>query len=153
MADNTIVISAVDRSIVQVNGITGADREKTIVALSVGDTFVPTTTSADLKFFFDTELINDSVLGIAGFTIVAFGLFLVAFWDSPSENGAVIATGGIIVSFFAIYPYLISLTDWRNALTEEAEALMHASIGMNKCLKSVMVLFMIILVSLIEWAW
>ena len=33
-----------------------------------------------------------------------------------------------IVAFFARNPYLISLADWRNIVTEEADALMHASV-------------------------
>jgi hypothetical protein len=40
MADNTIVVSAIDRSTVQVNGLTKVSREKVILALSVGDGFV-----------------------------------------------------------------------------------------------------------------
>ena len=33
-----------------------------------------------------------------------------------------------LVAYFAINPFLISLTDWRNIVTEEADALMHASV-------------------------
>ena len=33
-----------------------------------------------------------------------------------------------LVAFFAINPFLISLTDWRNTVIEEADALMHASV-------------------------
>ena len=33
-----------------------------------------------------------------------------------------------LVAYFSINPFLISLTDWRNTVTEEADALMHASV-------------------------
>jgi len=35
---------------------------------------------------------------------------------------------------FSVNPYLLSLVEWRNAMNEEAAALVHASKGMNKAL-------------------
>ena len=39
MADNTITVSAIDRSKVQVNGLNNVSRDKAILALSVGEDF------------------------------------------------------------------------------------------------------------------
>ena len=51
LADNTIVVSAMDRTKVRVNGVIDVDREKCILALSVGDQFQYKSTIADLSFF------------------------------------------------------------------------------------------------------
>jgi hypothetical protein len=60
-------------------------------------------------------------------------------------------TAGSIVAYFCVHPYLLSLVDWRNAMTEEAEALLHSSKKMNKILKSLMALSLILIISTIEW--
>lgn len=152
MADNTIVVSAIDRSKVQVNGLNNVDREKCILALSVGDEFHYNSTSADLKFFFDVEVSNNGALfGVAAFTVFAFGLFLASFWDSSSTQGALIIVAASIIAFFCLNPYLLALVDWRNFMTEEAEALLHSSKATNKALKSFLTLTLILIVSLVEW--
>lgn len=51
LADNTIVVSAMDRTKVRVNGVIDVDREKCILALSVGDQFQYKSTIADLEVF------------------------------------------------------------------------------------------------------
>lgn len=109
------------------------------------------TTAADLHFFLDTELLNDSVITVVAFTILAFGLLLASFWDSSHDNGALIMVGGTVVSFFSVYPYLITLPDWRIYMVEEAEALLHASPQMNKICKAVLTTILIVLVSLVDW--
>jgi hypothetical protein len=152
MADNTIVVSAIDRSTVQVNGLTKVNREKAILALSVGDDFVHKGSSADLKFFFDVEVVNNgAILGVAAFTIFAFGMLLATFWDSSQDAGALVIVAASIIAFFCLNPYLLALADWRNFMREEAEALLHSSIGMNNALKSLLTLLLIVVVSLIEW--
>ena len=152
MADNTIVVSAIDRTKVKVNGLNNVDREKCILALSVGDEFHYNSTSADLKFFFDVEVANNGALiGVAAFTIFAFGLFLASFWDSSSTQGALIIVAASIIAFFCLNPYLLALVDWRNFMSEEAEALLHASKSTNKALKSLLTLTLILVVSLVEW--
>lgn len=152
MADNTITVSAIDRSTVQINGPSKVDREKAIMALSVGDEYQYHASWDDLKFFVDVEISkNQALLGVIAFTVVAFSLFLATFWDSSPDSGPLTIVAGSIISFFSLNPYLLSLVDWRNYMSEEAEALLHASKGMNKALKSVLTLFMILIVSLIEW--
>jgi hypothetical protein len=45
----------------------------------------------------------------------------------------------------------MALVDWRNAMREEAEALVHSSKGMNKFLKTILTLVLVVLISLIEY--
>lgn len=152
MADNTIIVSAIDRSNVQVNGMTKVNREKAILALSVGERFVYKGSSADLKFFFDVEVTNNGALfGVAAFTIFAYTFFLATFWDSGSNSAALVIVAASIIAFFCLNPYLLALADWRNYMGEEAEALLHSSKGMNKALKCILTLFIIVIVSLAEW--
>merc|ERR1712232_1060092 len=56
MADNTITVSAIDRSTVQINEKNKIDREKAILALSVGNDYKYEASMADLKFFFGVEV-------------------------------------------------------------------------------------------------
>jgi len=56
-----------------------------------------------------------------------------------------------IVAFFAINPYCVSLTDWRNTMTEEASALMHSSVQMNLFLKSLVVMALLIVISIMAY--
>jgi ABC-type lipoprotein export system ATPase subunit len=152
LADNTITVSAIDRTKVKVNSREQVDREVTIVALAVGDEYTYEVSNADLKFFLDTEVYsNQALLGIAVFTIFAFSLFLLTFWDSDEDNDASIVIAGSLVAYFCINPYLLALVDWRNAMSEESEALLHSSKGMNKNLKSLVTLTLIFVISLIEW--
>jgi energy-coupling factor transporter ATP-binding protein EcfA2 len=151
MADNTIVVSATDRSTVQVNGLTKVVRDKVILALCVGDSFAHETSSDNLKFFFDVEVNNSAVAGMAIFTVFLFTLFLVTFWNSGREFGAMVIVAASIVSFFSINPYLLALGDWRNHMQEEAEALLHSSIRLNNTLKSLLTLVLVTMVSLVEW--
>ena len=53
-----------------------------------------------------------------------------------------------IIAFFCINPYLIALADWRDFMTEESEALMHASVETNKALKSCLTLALLFLISI-----
>ena len=54
-------------------------------------------------------------------------------------------------SSFCVNPYLMALVEWRNAMNEEAAALVHASKGMNKALKTVLTISIIFIVSWIEF--
>jgi hypothetical protein len=152
MADNTITVSAIDRTKVQINHREAVDREKAILALSVGDEYVYTANQGDLKFFVDVEILhNGAILGIAGFSVFAFGLFLATFWNSNESSAVLVLIAGGIIAYFAINPYLLSLVDWRNYMSEEAEALLHASKSMNKLLKTLLTMSMICIISLIEF--
>jgi ABC-type lipoprotein export system ATPase subunit len=152
LADNKITVSAIDRSTVRVNDREKIDREKAMLALSVGDEYVYKATSADLKFFFDVEIASSGALiGVGAFTIFVYTLFLAAFWDSATENAAFVLVGGGIISYFCLQPYLLSLPDWRNFMTEEAEALMHASKSVNKALKSILTIVLLVVISVVQF--
>jgi hypothetical protein len=152
MSDNTITVSAIDRTKVRVNSREEVDRELTIVALAVGDEYAQDPSNADLKFFLDTEVYsNQALVGIAVFTIFSYCLFLLTFWDSDEKNAASVVIAGSIVAYFCINPYILSLVDWRNAMSEESEALLHSSKGANKILKSLVTLALVFVISLLEW--
>jgi len=153
MADNIITVSAIDRTTIQLNDrATMVNREKAIHALSVGDEYIYAASSADLKFFFDVEIAsNGSLLGIGIFTTFSFSLFIATFWDSQEESQALVLVAGGIIAFFCINPYLLSLVEWRNAMSEEAEALVHASKGVNKTLKTLLTILLVFTISLIQY--
>lgn len=152
MADNVITVSAIDRTKVKINDIAQVDREKTIMALSVGNDYHYESSNADLKFFLDVEIWNNGGLkGVIAFTAFAFLLFLASFWDSNSESAALVLIAGGIIAFFAVNPYLLSLVDWRNFIAEESEALMHSSKGMNKLLKTLLAISLVFCISLVQF--
>lgn len=169
MGDNTITVSAIDRATVKVNAKESVDRETCLMAVSKGTDFEHTTSSADLKFFFDVELFSNGALGgVAGFTTFAMTLFVISYNNSSSFKGAYIDDLGLahpaslgsealvlvaiqIIAYFCINPYLLALVDWRNFMTEEAEALMHCSIRMNKTLKTILTLTILLIISCIAF--
>ena len=152
MADNTITVSAIDRSMVQINGKAQVDRSKVILALSVGEQYQYNATWDDLRFFYDVEVAkNGALIGVAAFTVFAFGFLLATFWDSARTSGPLVIVAASIIAFFCLNPYLLSLVDWRNFMTEESEALLHSSKTTNKVLKTLLTLILILIVSLVEW--
>lgn len=152
LADNTITVSAIDRSNVQINGKDKVDREKAIIALSVGDNYVYKATWADFKFFIDVEVIsNGGLMVVAAFTIFYYALFLLTFWGSAIESDALVVLAGGFIAFFCLNPYLLTLTDWRIFMHEEAQALLHASKGMNNFLKTLLALALLFIVSIIQY--
>lgn len=72
-------------------------------------------------------------------------------WNSQPGSEALVLVALQIISYFSINPYLISLCDWRNFMTEEAEALMHSSVEMNKALKSFLVLALLLMISFVAF--
>lgn len=152
MADNTITVSAIDRTRIHVNKMEGVSREKAILALAIGDAYDYKGSWDDLRFFLQVEVIdNGALLGVAIFTIFAFTMFVATFWDSAEENAALVLVAGGIIAFFCLNPYLLSLADWRNFMNEEAEALLHASKDMNNLLKTLLTLFLILIVSVVQF--
>ena len=152
MADNVLTVSAIDRSKVKINNREHVDREKAILALSVGNDYHSGANNSDLKFFFDVEVWNSAALkGIFFFTMFTFLLFLVTFWDSKTESASLVLVGAGIIAYFAINPYLLSLVDWRNYVAEESEALLHSSKATNKLLKTLLTMVLIFLISLLEY--
>ena len=82
MADNTVIVSAIDRTKVKINEKEGVDRDTALLAMSIGDEYTQNSNNQDLKFFLDVELSkNGGVFGIAGFAVFSFGLFLLTFWN------------------------------------------------------------------------
>merc|ERR1712226_1495685 len=133
--------SAINRNVVKVNEMEGVDRQRAIFALSIGDEYMYKSTLEDLHFFLNVEIWNNSALmGIAMFSIICFALFVATFWDSSTDQAALVLVAGGIIAYFCVNPYLLSLVDWRNAMEEEAEAL-----------KTALTVTVIFLVSLAEY--
>lgn len=152
IADSILKVSAVDRGKVAVNDSL-FDRDTSIHAISEGNAYEHKLKNADLWFFIDTEILRSPQIGASlGFTFFAMAFFLISYWDSSPASEALVLVALQIIAFFAINPFLISLTDWRNLITEEADALMHCSVDMNLALKSVVTLLLLIIVSLISFA-
>lgn len=116
LSDNVITVSALDRQNVSINSMKKVDREMAVTAMGMGKRFENSTSSEDLKFFFDVEVKGSAALmGIFGFTTFCTLLFLMTFWDSTpgSGNEALVLIAVQIVAYFCINPYLLSLVDWR----------------------------------------
>jgi hypothetical protein len=150
MANNTITVSAVDRSIVRINE-REVNREKAILALALGERYTYASSGPDFKFFFDVEVLSGSLLQILYFAIVTFSLYLATFWDSNEENAPLVLIAGSIIAFFNINPYLLSLVEWRNSMLEESEALVHSSANMNRVLKVILTMSVIFVLSVVEF--
>ena len=152
MADNTITVSAIDRSKVKINGREGVDRELALLAMSIGDEYKHTTNNEDLAFFRRVEFSkNGGILNVVAFAIFAFGLFLLMFWNSSPGSEALILVAASMVSYFTLNPYFLQLVDWRVYMVEEAEALLHSSKSMNKFLKSILTVLLVIVVTLVQF--
>lgn len=82
LSDNTITVSAIDRTKVEINERKGIERDQALIALSIGDNYSYNATLDDLKFFFDVEVRrNQGVLGVVYFALFAYILFIATFWD------------------------------------------------------------------------
>ena len=137
LTDNTIVVSTIKRTKVQVNCCSSICREKAILALSVGGEYEYDHTSyQDYVFFFDVEVwSNRSLLNSVIFTFFLFGLFISSFWNSQPDQAPLVFIGTRVISYFCISPYFLTLIGWRGFIAEEAEALLHSSKSTNKALK------------------
>ena len=94
------------------------------------------TDNQDFKFFLNVELSrHGGIPGVFFFAVFAVGLFLLTFWNSKAGSEPLVLIAGGMVSFFTANPYFLLLTDWRVYMIEEAEALLHSSKTMNRCLK------------------
>merc|ERR1712087_171775 len=146
MADSTITVSAIDRAKVSVDGVAYA-REVALHAVANGKQYAHAAGMQDLKFFLRTELINPDVKGVVGFTVFAMGMFAMSFFNSAAGSEALVVVALQIIQFFSINPYLIGLVDWRNTMVEEAQALMHFSVEMNRALKSIIALSLLLAIT------
>jgi hypothetical protein len=107
----------------------------------------------DLRFFFEVEVFSlaGGIGAVAGFTIFAMTMLILSYWDSAAGSEALVLVGVQIVAFFCINPYLIALADWRTYMTEESEALLHASVNSNKAMKSVLTLILLLVISVVAF--
>ncbi|KAJ1460484.1 hypothetical protein M885DRAFT_509482 [Pelagophyceae sp. CCMP2097] len=150
LADTTLRVSAIDRSTVAVNGAL-ANREHALNAVSSGVAF-DGGVDGGLKFFWETEVAGSGqLIGIMGFTVFAFGCFLLSFWNTSKGYEPLVMVAAQIIAYFCVNPYLLSLTDWRNYITEESEALMHASLQTNMAMKVGLTLMLILIISAVEY--
>merc|ERR1712232_1112641 len=67
--------------------------------------------------------------------------------NSQPGMEALVGVALSMICFFSINPYLIGLVDWRNTMIEEAQALMHFSVEMNRALKSTIALSLLVAVT------
>ena len=105
MADNTITVSAIDRSKVQINGKEGIDRKMTLLAVSIGDGYNYNTSNKDLEFFRNVEFSKKSgILEVAAYVTFAFGMFLLTFWNSKPGSEALILIAAGNLAFFTANP-------------------------------------------------
>ena len=89
---------------------------------------------------------NPTLVGTTVFTSLVYGLFIVGFWDSTEELSALVLVAAGVLAFFCVQPFLLSLADWRFAIKEEAEALLHTSLKLSRVLKALMAILLIIMV-------
>jgi len=152
MADNIIVVSAIDRNSLQINDHAKVDRNMALELMSVGKSFEYSNSTDDLNFFFKVEVASNFQLAVVAlFTIFSMGIFTLSFWDSKPGTEALMITGNLIVAYFCLNPYLLALTDWRVYMIEESEALIHSSKFLNKTLKSILTITLLILIDLLAY--
>ena len=152
MADNTVTVSAIDRSTVKINGKEGVDRELALLAMSIGDAYQHTASNKDLKFFRDVEFSKQGgILTVVFFVVFTYGLFLLMFWDSEEGSEALVLIAGGLITYLCVNPYFLQLVDWRIFMMEEAEALLHSSKTMNKTLKTLLTLGLLFVITLVQF--
>eukprot|EP00584_Thalassiosira_punctigera_P010888 CAMPEP_0172545922 /NCGR_PEP_ID=MMETSP1067-20121228/15753_1 /TAXON_ID=265564 ORGANISM="Thalassiosira punctigera, Strain Tpunct2005C2" /NCGR_SAMPLE_ID=MMETSP1067 /ASSEMBLY_ACC=CAM_ASM_000444 /LENGTH=531 /DNA_ID=CAMNT_0013332759 /DNA_START=130 /DNA_END=1725 /DNA_ORIENTATION=- len=152
MADNTVTVSAIDRSTVKINGKGGVDRAMALLAMSIGDDYKHSTNNSDLAFFRSVEFSrNGGIPNVAAFAVFAFGLFLLMFWNSKPGSDALVLIAGSMVSFFTANPYFLQLPDWRIYMCEEAEALLHSSKSANRLMKTLLTLSLLFVITCVQF--
>ena len=171
IADNVIQISTLDRSIVHIiknnkeqpkkeneeeeSQVIVAERELVLFVLSSsqGEAFqMGMSNHEDFMFFVKTEILNSQALIVcAVLSALSFGIILVTFWNSQPDLAALVLIASGLISLLVITPYILSLVDWRIAMEEEAEALIHSSKTMNRILKAALTVSVVILVSLTQF--
>ena len=153
MADNTVTVSAIDRSKVKINGKEGVDRALALLAMSIGDDYKQSTNNNDLAFFRTVEFSkNGGIPNVVAFAVFAYGLFLLMYWDSKPGNESFVLVAASLVTYFTANPYYLQLCDWRICMVEEAEALLHSSKSTNKVLKTLLTLFFLFVITCTQFA-
>jgi len=150
-ADCTIIVSATDRSRIQVKG-EFFQRVTALHAVSSGTSFASSMSKDELWFFVETEIVSSPHLkGVFGFMVFTMILSILTFWDSDPSSASLLFVAFGLVVFFAIQPYLISLPDWRNCIGEESQALMHSSEWRYKVLKALLTSVVVVIINCISF--
>lgn len=150
ISDNVITVSAIDRTKVSVNDRKSVDRDMVLNAMSLGSEYMRGLSNSDLSFFWQVEVAsNKALLLILVTSTIYYALFIACFWDPAPGGEALVLTGGGLISFFAMQPYLLSLPDWRTINVEEADALLHSSISRNKLLKTLVAASLCVFITVI----
>mmetsp|Transcript_4085 Transcript_4085/g.8396 ORF Transcript_4085/g.8396 Transcript_4085/m.8396 type:complete len:537 (+) Transcript_4085:101-1711(+) len=161
MANNIITVSAVDRSVVQINDLPQpVDRRKAIMALKLGTNYryeqggkEKNAGNKNLHFFMDVEVYSNTVFKTTAYYFLALSfLFVGTFWNSDADHGELILLACVNLTYYHVMPLLVSLTEWRASMTEEAEALMHSSVHVNKMLKTAIIMGFITLIAVAQYA-
>mmetsp|Transcript_2398 Transcript_2398/g.4439 ORF Transcript_2398/g.4439 Transcript_2398/m.4439 type:complete len:637 (-) Transcript_2398:86-1996(-) len=152
MADNTVTVSAIDRTKVTINEDKIVDRNMALLAMSIGDDYKHSANNSDLQFFFSVELSkNGGLLSIIVFALLEYGLYILTFWGSQPGNEAPVVIAASLVAFFVAKPYFMQLPDWRIHMKEEAEALLHSSKTMNKNLKLCLAILVVFTAGVLQY--
>jgi hypothetical protein len=78
-------------------------------------------------------------------------MFLLTFWNSKPGLEALVLIAAGNIAFFTANPYFLQLVDWQIHMVKEAEALMHSSMAMNKLLKRILTLFLLLIITIIQF--
>jgi len=153
MSDNTITVSAIDRTTVSINTRGNVDRKQAILAMSIGDNYSAPKNSNDLRFFYNVEVyMNAGVIEVLGFALFFYALFIPTFWKSkPKYSEPLMIIAANLIGYLCLNPFLLALVDWRDLISEETEALLHSSAPKLKILKTLLTLVLISLISAINF--
>jgi energy-coupling factor transporter ATP-binding protein EcfA2 len=141
ISDNVVTVSGKDRSQVLING-TAVTRQTALTSLTAGDS-KPRNTSfelAEVMCFCKTELLESTFLiQTAVVSVFLRLLYVSAMWNPPTFSEPLLVIMGLIVEILALRPFVESLAAWRECVTEEADALVHSSVQLQKALMCVLV--------------
>jgi hypothetical protein len=57
---------------------------------------------------------NGGLIGVAAFKVFVFGFLLASLWNTKPTQAGLIYVASSMVAYFALNPYLLTLTDWRD---------------------------------------
>jgi len=150
ISNNVVTVSAIDRTKVKVNNREAVDRDVVLHAMSMGEDYKRGPSNADLNFFWQVEVVsNNALMLVLGTTVIYYGLFIACFWDPAPGGEALVLTGGGLIAFFGMQPYLLALPDWRTINVEEADALLHSSVQRNMLLKTLLASVLCVFITVI----
>ncbi len=71
-------------------------------------------------------------------------------WNSKPGLEALVLIAAGNLAFFTANPYFLQLMDWQIHMVEEAKALLHSSVAMNKLPKTSLTLFLLLMTTIIQ---